>query len=108
MIAGVVHGGGPADENFVVVADGVVDGKFEIGEGAEEALVKGEEGIGADEVGTVFGDAVGNAAGGEEFGDGGGAALVPDFVEPAFHQGDVGVGHGWLLVAGMGRMVPLV
>ena len=52
---------------------------------------------GADEIGAVFCYAMGDAVGSEEFGDGGGAALVPDFFEPAFCDGDVGFGHGCLL-----------
>ena len=47
---------------------------------------------------------MGDAVGGEEFGDGGGAALVPDFFEPAFCDGDVGFGRLASLFCGMGMV----
>jgi hypothetical protein len=87
----------PADENFVAVGDGVFDFQFHIGEGVEEPFVKREECLGADEVGAIFVDTMGDAVGRKEFGDGSGAALVPDFFEPAFEEIDIGFGHGCLL-----------
>jgi hypothetical protein len=64
------------------------------GKAVEEAFVEWEKRLGADEVGAVFCDAVGDAVGGEEFGDGRRAALVPDLFEPAFEEIEIRFGHG--------------
>jgi len=70
-------------------------------------LVKWEERFGSDEIGAVFCYAVGDAVGREEFGDGGGAALVPDFFEPAFLRWRCWI-RAWVLLISIPRNVRMV
>jgi hypothetical protein len=55
---------------------------------------------------ALCGGTVRDAVGREEFGDSGGAAPVPDFVEPSFREGDISFGHDASYVPGVDGMVP--
>ena len=93
----VGDGGGPAGGYIISFGDGLVDMDLDVGEGIFEERVSLREFGGAGEDGGGLGKAVGYAIGMEEFMDGGGTALIPNFVEPALDELLVGVAHGSLL-----------
>jgi len=87
------NGGRPASGYAISFGDGLIDMDLDVGEGFfEERVSLGEFG-GAGEHGGGLGKAVSLSIGVEEFMDGGGAALIPYFVEPALDELFIGVAH---------------
>lgn len=84
---------GPADGETVSLGDEIVDVDVDLTEGALELPIDGFEAFRASEDGVGFGKAVAFSLWVEEFVDGGFAALIPDFIKPAFCEGLVLFGH---------------
>jgi hypothetical protein len=95
VVAGVGEGGGPADGDFVVLGDEFVEHDVNIGEGVVEIAVGGSESGWAGEGGGGVGKTEGLSFRRVEFVDGGGVALIPDFVEPTLDELFVCVAHGF-------------
>ena len=89
MVAGVGHYAGPGDGDVFACAERVLDGDFDVRKRAAKAVEERDEGSRAVDydAGLILANADDIFV--EQVVDGLDASLVPSFLEPAPHQGDV-------------------